>query len=72
MGAFAGMVGTIQQQAGTLMHEFGHNLTWVTGAVTVVILSRTTQHHELQVPILRYPADGRTITPVRPALLDEN
>jgi len=26
MGAFAGMVGTIQQQAGTLMHEFGHNL----------------------------------------------
>src|SRR5882724_9589605 len=26
MGGFAGSVGTIQQQAGTLMHEFGHNL----------------------------------------------
>jgi len=26
MGGFTGSVGTIQQQAGTLMHEFGHNL----------------------------------------------
>ncbi|HLN96842.1 MAG TPA: DUF4114 domain-containing protein [Pyrinomonadaceae bacterium] len=26
MGGFSGSVGTIQQQAGTLMHEFGHNL----------------------------------------------
>ena len=26
MGGFTGGVGTLQQQAGTLMHEFGHNL----------------------------------------------
>ena len=26
MGGFTGNVGTLQQQAGTLMHEFGHNL----------------------------------------------
>lgn len=26
MGGFSGMVGTLQEQAGTLMHEFGHNL----------------------------------------------
>jgi uncharacterized repeat protein (TIGR01451 family) len=26
MGGFAGGVGTVQEQAGTLMHEFGHNL----------------------------------------------
>ncbi len=26
LGAFAGSIGTVQDQAGTLMHEFGHNL----------------------------------------------
>jgi uncharacterized repeat protein (TIGR01451 family) len=61
MGGFPGQVGTIQQQAGTLMHEFGHNLGLLHGGADSVNF----KPNYLSVMSYRYQLAG--IPPTDPA-----